>query len=43
MKHFDENGNFVDTPKTEEMDEEIRPFSINYVYDFIPNKEDELN
>lgn len=43
MKHFDEKGNFVNTPKPEEIEEEIVPEAINYVYDFIPKKEENLN
>jgi membrane associated rhomboid family serine protease len=37
MKHFDENGNFVNTPKPEEVEEENVPVSINYVYEYKPN------
>jgi membrane associated rhomboid family serine protease len=37
MKHFDENGNFVNTPKPEELEEENFPVSINYVYEYKPN------
>ena len=40
MKHFDENGNFVNTPEPEEIEGENVP--LNYVYEFIPKKEDEL-
>ena len=40
MKHFDENGNFVNTPEPEEMVEEN--VQVNYVYDFIAKKEGEL-
>lgn len=32
MKHFDENGNFVNTPEPEEFEEEIPPTTVNYVY-----------
>jgi membrane associated rhomboid family serine protease len=35
MKHFDENGNFVNTPIVdEEMIEESQPVQFNYVYEF---------
>ena len=37
MKHFDENGNFVNTPEPEEEEEEHVPVSINYVYEYKPN------
>jgi membrane associated rhomboid family serine protease len=46
MQRFDENGNFVNLPKpeiVEEIQTEITPFflsDINIVYDFIENKED---
>jgi membrane associated rhomboid family serine protease len=45
MQRFDENGNFVNPPKPEIIDEthsEINPFFIsnsNVIYDFIENKE----
>jgi len=35
MKHFDENGNFVNTPEPEE--EENIPSEINYVYEYKVN------
>jgi membrane associated rhomboid family serine protease len=34
MKHFDEDGNFVNTPEPEENSEEIAPQEIRYVYEF---------
>lgn len=34
MKHFDENGNFVNTPEPEEIAEEIPATEVNYVYHF---------
>ena len=46
MKHFDENGNFVNTPEPEEIDvteEEINAQPIRYVYEFKEKKEDEFN
>ena len=44
MKHFDENGNFVNTPKEEEFEyietqNQFTP-SSNIVYDYIPKKEE---
>ena len=40
MKHFDENGNFVNTPEPEEIIlEEINAFPINYVYEYKEHKE----
>ena len=36
MKHFDENGNFVNTPEPEE--EENIPMDINYVYEYKANE-----
>lgn len=44
MKHFDENGNFVNTPKEEELEyietqNQFTP-SPNIVYDYIPKKEE---
>ncbi|HQX04338.1 MAG: rhomboid family intramembrane serine protease [Flavobacterium sp.] len=44
MKHFDENGNFVNTPKEEELEyietqNQFTP-SSNIVYDYIPKKEE---
>lgn len=39
MKHFDENGNFVNTPPPDEILEEIQPSQLNYIYDFKENKE----
>jgi membrane associated rhomboid family serine protease len=41
MKHFDENGNFVNTPEPEVIEEENVP--VNYIYEFIPKREDEVN
>ena len=39
MKHFDENGNFVNTPIEDENDEQdSSTATINYVYDFKENK-----
>jgi membrane associated rhomboid family serine protease len=39
MKHFDENGNFVNTPIEDEKDElDSSSATINYVYDFKENK-----
>ena len=40
MKHFDENGNFVNTPKPEEESEEIivsPTITYSYVYKETPN------
>jgi hypothetical protein len=34
MKHFDDNGNFVNTPELEEIVEEIPATGINYIYHF---------
>jgi membrane associated rhomboid family serine protease len=34
MRHFDENGNFVNTPETEESLEEASPLEVNYIYNF---------
>jgi membrane associated rhomboid family serine protease len=34
MKHFDENGNFVNTPEPEETIEESVPLQVNYIYNF---------
>ena len=34
MKHFDENGNFVNTPKPEETEEENLPAQVTYIYHF---------
>jgi membrane associated rhomboid family serine protease len=34
MKHFDENGNFVNTPKPEELEEEISAPRVMYTYHF---------
>lgn len=34
MKHFDDNGNFVNTPEPEEIAEEIPATEVNYVYHF---------
>ncbi|MGL2967287.1 rhomboid family intramembrane serine protease [Flavobacterium sp. XGLA_31] len=42
MKHFDENGNFVNTPEPEEESEEpVNPNQIPYFYTFKENKEEE--
>lgn len=42
MKHFDENGNFVNTPEPEEESvEEIQQVPLNYVYEYKENKEKE--
>lgn len=44
MKRFDENGNFVNLPKLEEIDviaEEIIQPELKYIYHFIENKNDE--
>ena len=39
MKHFDENGNFVNTLNEEEkVEQDISTATINYVYDFKENK-----
>jgi hypothetical protein len=39
MKHFDENGNFVNTPAAEEeMMAEETPQAITYVYTFKPKE-----
>jgi membrane associated rhomboid family serine protease len=39
MKHFDENGNFVNTPNEEEkVEQDSSTATINYVYDFKENK-----
>jgi hypothetical protein len=32
MKHFDENGNFVNTPEPEEIVEDVPFPTVNYVY-----------
>ncbi len=44
MKHFDENGNFVNTPKPEEMEvfeeEYFFTSSSNVKYEFLPKKEE---
>jgi hypothetical protein len=37
MKHFDENGNFVNTPEPVEVEEENLPLTINYVYEYKEN------
>jgi membrane associated rhomboid family serine protease len=44
MKHFDENGNFVNTPEPEEepVEERQQP-TLNYVYEYKENKEKEEN
>jgi len=34
MKHFDENGNFVNTPEPEEIEAEIPATTVNYVYTY---------
>jgi hypothetical protein len=34
MKHFDENGNFVNTPEPEEIEAEIPPITVNYIYTY---------
>lgn len=34
MKHFDDNGNFVNTPKPEEIEEEVPSTAVSYVYHF---------
>jgi len=34
MKHFDENGNFVNTPEPEEIEEEVPGTGINYIYHY---------
>ena len=34
MKHFDENGNFVNTPKPEEIEGENQPTVIPYIYHY---------
>lgn len=41
MKHFDDNGNFVNTPPPEEILEEIQPLQLNYVYEFKEQKDDD--
>jgi membrane associated rhomboid family serine protease len=41
MKHFDENGNFVNTPEPEET--EAENVQVNYVYDFKEKKEEQRN
>ncbi len=44
MKHFDENGNFVNTPEPEEEPlEELQQPILNYVYEYKENKEKEEN
>lgn len=40
MKHFDENGNFVNTSEPEEIVDEIPPTGINYIYHFKEAKDD---
>ena len=43
MKHFDENGNFVNSPKPEELEAEATVLPpIQYVYVFKENREEEL-
>ena len=37
MKHFDENGNFVNTPEPEGIEEEDVSVVVNYVYEFKAN------
>jgi membrane associated rhomboid family serine protease len=34
MKHFDEDGNFVNTPEEEEIEEVIPPTGVQYIYHF---------
>lgn len=34
MKHFDENGNFVNTPEPKDTVEENSPLGINYIYNY---------
>jgi membrane associated rhomboid family serine protease len=42
MKHFDENGNFVNTPEPEEdPSKEIQQPPLNYVYEYKENKQNE--
>lgn len=41
MKHFDENGNFVNTPEPEEILNETQQERMNYFYEFIENKSKE--
>lgn len=46
MKHFDENGNFVNTPETESVEEELTTNvsqTISYHYVFKPKVEDDNN
>jgi len=44
MKHFDENGNFVNTPEPEEEPLEVlQQQAITYVYEYKENKEKEEN
>ena len=48
MKHFDENGNFVNTPKPEESEDEIavelkQPMVFNYVYVYKQKEEDDYS
>lgn len=43
MKRFDENGNFVNPPKPDELevvDEEVFPPKVNYVYVFKQTSDD---
>lgn len=44
MKRFDENGNFVNPPKEEEIDA-INPLDLKYVYDYkeLPSEERKIN
>ncbi len=41
MKHFDENGNFINTPEPDEIVNEIQSERMNYYYEFIENKNKE--
>ncbi|WP_333878226.1 rhomboid family intramembrane serine protease [Flavobacterium sp.] len=34
MKHFDDDGNFVNTPKPEELAEETPPAGVHYIYHY---------
>ncbi len=41
MKHFDENGNFVNTPKLDEPEDQVMPERTTYVYSFVESKNKE--
>ena len=40
MKHFDEDGNFVNTPEPEEeIVDEIVPLQVNYIFKEVENSD----